>query len=59
LDPWLGFQGVDEGFDQDRFNLALRHDVPDSQDKQQEAWKGVKIGGGEVLAACWAGVNGG
>ena len=31
----------------DRFDLALRHDVPDSENKHQQAWKGLKLIGGE------------
>jgi hypothetical protein len=27
----------------DEFGLALRRDVPDSQNKHQEAWKGLRL----------------
>jgi len=35
----------------DEFGLALRRDVPDALDKQQEAWKGVRLVEVETLAA--------
>lgn len=35
----------------DRFNLALRHDVPDSANKHQQAWKGLAMVDVDVLAA--------
>jgi hypothetical protein len=34
-----------------QFGLGLRRDVPDSQNKQQEAWKGVRLLECETLAA--------
>lgn len=34
-----------------QFGLGLRRDVPDAQNKQQEAWKGVKLLNCETLAA--------
>jgi hypothetical protein len=34
-----------------RFNLALRHDVPDSENKHQQAWKGLAVVEAEALAA--------
>jgi hypothetical protein len=35
----------------DRYGMALRHDVPDSENKHQQAWKGLKLIEAEVLAA--------
>jgi hypothetical protein len=35
----------------ERFNLALRHDVPDSENKHQQAWRGVRLVNMEALAA--------
>lgn len=35
----------------DVHDLGLRRDVPDSQNKQQEAWRGLKFVDVEVLAA--------
>jgi hypothetical protein len=35
----------------DRFNLALRHDVPDSLNKHQQAWKGLALVEADTLAA--------
>jgi len=35
----------------DRFDLALRHDVPDAENKHQQAWKGLKLVEAEVLKA--------
>jgi hypothetical protein len=35
----------------DEFGLGLRRDVPDAQNKQQEAWRGLKLVEAEVLAA--------
>jgi len=35
----------------DRFDLALRHDVPDSENKHQQAWKGLKLIGTGVEVA--------
>jgi hypothetical protein len=34
----------------DVHGLGLRRDVPDSQNKQQEAWRGLKFVEAEVLA---------
>ena len=34
----------------DVHGLALRRDVPDLNNKQQEAWRGLKLIGTEVLA---------
>jgi hypothetical protein len=33
-----------------RFNLALRHDVPDSENKHQQAWKGLAVVEAETVA---------
>jgi hypothetical protein len=33
------FTEMMRGLVRDRFNLALRHDVPDSENKHQQAWK--------------------
>jgi hypothetical protein len=35
----------------DRFDLALRHDVPDAENKHQQAWRGLKLMEAEVLTA--------
>lgn len=34
----------------DRFNLALRHDVPDASNRHQQAWKGLALVGGGLGA---------
>jgi hypothetical protein len=33
-----------------RFDLCLHHNVPDSESKHQQAWKGLKLMEAEVLA---------
>jgi hypothetical protein len=35
----------------EQFGVSLRRDVPDTQGKQQEAWKGVRLLEAETLAA--------
>lgn len=35
----------------ERFDLALRHDVPDAENKHQQAWRGLAVVETEVLAA--------
>jgi hypothetical protein len=35
----------------EKFNLALRHDVPDSQNKHQQAWRGLRLVNFEGLVA--------
>ena len=34
-----------------RYGMSLRHDVPDSFNKHQQAWKGLRLVEAEVLAA--------
>jgi hypothetical protein len=43
------------GLARDEFGLALRRNVPDTLNKQQEAWKGLKLVDAKVLDARWSG----
>jgi len=37
------FKGIMRDLIRDRYDLALRHDVPDSENKHQQAWKGLEL----------------
>ena len=45
------FRGIMRDLVNERYGLALRNDVPDAQNRQQQAWRGLAVVEAEALAA--------